>query len=147
MGGSFTFFAIYVHFSFFYFLSNKLQQSISVYNKFLTSFCKRPCQISTQFIHFCQSLTALTEMSRSVVLNNQAPWTTKSQKNIPRTPKVSICTTCGPLNLCKRGVNWYKTLLLWSLRTPEAHSTDPRSRSTFGFSAHALDRQNLFNVI
>ncbi len=43
----------------------------------------------------------------SVTLNQwflifQAPWTPKSNKKVPRTPKVSLGTTCGPPNHCKR---------------------------------------------
>ena len=33
-----------------------------------------------------------------------APWTPKSKKKYPLTPKLSKCTTGGPLNTCKRGL-------------------------------------------
>jgi len=39
---------------------------------------------------------------RTGALNIFAPWTPK--KNLS-TPKVSIDTTCKPLNRCKRGLN------------------------------------------
>jgi len=40
-------------------------------------------------------------------------------KIFPWTPKVSLDTTGGPLNFCKRGVYVYSSLFLWSSRTPK----------------------------
>jgi len=42
---------------------------------------------------------------------------------------MSIATTFGPLNNCKRGINEFIAFLLWSSWTPLALSTDPRLRT------------------
>ena len=57
-----------------------------------------------------------------------APWTPKIQKISldPYIIKVSYWSlTGGPLNTCKKGLQGYKTLLLWSLQTPYTFSMVP----------------------